>query len=80
MECPLSKEELAMWKHNPLTSKVFQAIFNYRRNLQESLGQGASLDLNSLERTGLKTAKMQGVCEGLSIILSIESEKGEDNE
>ncbi len=77
MECPLSKEELGAWKHNPLTAKVLKSISKYRQELQESMGKGCSLDLNSLEKTGLKTAKFQGVCEGLSAILDM---KGMDDE
>lgn len=77
MECPLSKEELALWRSNPVSKVVLKALKEYRQNLQQQLSQGVCLKLDSLEKTGLLTAKLVGVCEGISLILDME---GRDNE
>ena len=79
MECPLSKEELALWKANPLSQVILKVLKEYRQNLQGKLGQGVSLNLSSLEGTGLLTAKLVGICEGISLILDMEA-GGEENE
>ena len=77
MECPLSKEELSLWRMNPLSQIVLKTLENYHQNLQKKLSQGMSLNLDNLDRTGLLTAKLIGICEGISTILNMEPEEGE---
>ena len=73
MECPLSKEELALWRNNPLSQIILKALRDYHQNLQQQLSQGLCLKLNSLEETGLLTARLVGLCQGISLILDMEA-------
>jgi len=73
MECPLSKEELSLWRVNPLTKIILSTLREYRQNLQQQLSQGVCLKLNSLEETGLLTARLIGLCQGISLILDLEA-------
>lgn len=80
MQCPLSKEELALWKRDPLNSKVLRVLEAYRQSLQQQLAKGAFLRMASLEETGLSVARQVGRCEGISEILDMEAEERSESQ
>jgi len=77
MECSLSKEELAIWRNNPLSQIILKALKEYRQNLQQQLSQGVCLKVDSVEKTALSLARLVGVCEGISLILDMEGIENE---
>ena len=80
MECPLNREEMALWKRDPLNSRVLKAAAEYRQSLRESLGAGRFLHLFNLEQTGLATAQAVGICKGLSEIIDMEARDNEQRD
>ena len=70
----LTKDDLVEWFLHPATKKVRFKVKQEIQSAKERLGDGWTLELESVEGTALRTAKEVGYVEGLEFIFNIEGD------
>ena len=67
----IPKEQLVEWLNSPTTKVVFKVLTDLRNDYQNTILNGNSLDLTSVEKTSLNTALILGNISGLNKLLNI---------
>ena len=67
----ITQEQFEEWRDHPITQEVFRIVHLQRDQIEESLGNGATLSPESMESTAIQTAKAVGNVEGLNQLLRI---------
>ena len=78
-----TKAQFGAWKEHPVTVEVWRELRRRRRLLRRALLQGACLDLESSEKTGLGYLRTWVEMDSLEQLISLnfeEIEQGEPNE
>ena len=70
----LTKDDLVEWFLHPATKKVRHKIEQEVRRATERMGHGYTLDLDSVDKTAMLTARENGYIEGLEFIFNIEAD------
>ena len=71
----LTKDELVEWFLHPVTKKVRHKIDMEVIDAQARLGNGCTLDSESVDRTAIRTAREVGLIEGLMFLVNIEADE-----
>ncbi len=72
----MTKEELQVWKQNPITKQVYQILKEQKEALVNSLVNGATLTGNA-GSTAEATGKLIGTIYGADMLLEMEVEDEE---
>lgn len=81
MEIPKAQlENLEVWQSHPMTQWFFEQIDRERREAQEYLGKGGTVDIESADTTAMQTAKHYGYVSGLDFCTEFEIIGGEEDE
>ena len=75
----VSLEEFEEWKVHPVTMEVFSILRSIRDDNDEFMTSGGTVDLESIEATAMKTARTQGLIEGLDAFLNMDHEEAVDD-
>jgi len=73
-----SPEALSEWRVNFVTQYMVDAITALRREAEQALGRGETLNESSMEATFSATAKIVGVISGLDEVVNLMMEDTED--
>lgn len=71
----LSKDDLVEWFMHPITKKVRYKIEKNLLQVKGRMGEGWTLNVNSIEETAMRTARDVGYIEGLEFIFNIEADE-----
>ena len=74
MEEVITKEEFAEWKSLKVTQAFRHSVESRIKDLILSLGDGHTLNTESVDQTALKTARCVGLIEGLRALLDVDLE------
>jgi hypothetical protein len=72
------KENFEIWKTDPMTQWYLEQIDKERNEIQVLMGQGFTVNPESVENTAMETAKNFGKVNGLDFCTTFEIEEGEE--
>lgn len=70
----ITPDDVKEWKYNEITQAYFQGIKNQIEATKTAISEGSCLDLDSVEATALKVARLTGYIAGLQDAINV-SEK-----
>lgn len=70
----ITKDQFEYWRSLPATEAILEEIKKEEREIMEYLALGKTLDMTSMERSMMETAKLVGRLRGLRSLLNIEYE------
>mgnify|MGYP000934326979 CR=1 FL=1 len=70
----LTKEEIKEWMIHPTTVKVLKSLSDVRKEYQDSILEGRTVNIASSEQTALLTTKNLGIISGINLILEMDLE------
>ena len=71
----MTKDEFAIWKTMPETQDALKIVDEEIGELMASLGNGGTIDTESVDRTALNTAIVVGRIKGLNKLKELEHEE-----
>jgi len=81
MEIPKGQlETLEIWHGHPMTQWYFEQIDRERKEAEEYMGKGSTVDIESVDTTAMQTSKHYGYVSGLNFCTEFEIIGGEDED
>ena len=81
MEIPgTHQEQLEIWMVDPMTKWFFEQIDKDRKEMEEMMGRGHTVNFESVDSTAMRTAHNAGYVTALDFCTSYEFEGGAEDE